>query len=67
MTELILFEWQQHSDNTANPEMRLMCARGLLMLMCLIEIGDYDWFDISFAIMSAFKEVYADSERLEMR
>lgn len=39
--------------------MRLMCARGLLMLMCLIEIGDYDWFEISNSIMTAFNEVYS--------
>jgi hypothetical protein len=67
MTELILFEWSQHKENTANPEMRLMCARGLLMLMCLAEIGDFDWFKISLGIMTAFKEVYNHAERLEMR
>lgn len=55
MTELILFEWSQHKENTANPEMRLMCARGLLMLMCLVEIGDFDWFKISLGIMTALK------------
>jgi len=47
--------------------MRLMCARGLLMLMCLVEIGDFDWFKISLAIMTAFKEVYSHAERREMR
>ncbi len=47
--------------------MRLMCARGLLMLMCLVEIGDFDWFKISLEIMNAFKEVYSHAERPEMR
>jgi hypothetical protein len=67
MTELILFEWSQHKENTENPEMRLMCARGLLMLMCLAEIGDFDWFKISFGIMSAFLEVCSSAQQPAMR
>ena len=44
-----------------------MCARGLLMLMCLEEIEEFDWLKISLEIMKAFKEVYSYAERLEMR
>ena len=47
--------------------MRLMCARGLLVLMCLVEIGDFDWFNTSLAIMNAFDKIYSQANRAEKR
>lgn len=62
MLELILFEWQQVKENKDAPEMRIMCARGILMLLHLEQIGDFDWFDVSYEIMSAVQTVYAEAE-----
>jgi hypothetical protein len=47
--------------------MRLMCARGILMMLHIEELGEFDWFEESFQIMSAVLEIYKNSERLQMR
>lgn len=68
MVELILFEWSQVKDNAEAPEMRIMCARGILMLLHLEQIGDFDWFGVSYEIMNALQTVYvvAETHRKEL-
>lgn len=66
MVELILHEWTVHQHGSS-PELKLMCARGLLMLLHIEELGEFDWFSISHEIMVAVLEVYAKAESLEMR
>jgi hypothetical protein len=63
MTELILHEWSQ-CQNSSSPEMRLMCARGILMLLHIEELDEFDWFEESLEIMSGVLEIYKNSERL---
>ena len=43
MTELILHEWKT-TAGSSSPEMMLMCGRGLLMLLHIEELGEFDWF-----------------------
>lgn len=38
-----------------------MCARGLLMLMCNHDFGDFDWFSVSHAVMTGFLKVFESS------
>jgi hypothetical protein len=44
-----------------------MCARGILMLLHIEELGEFDWFEESYEIMRGVLEIYKNSERLEMR
>jgi hypothetical protein len=37
------------------------------MLLHIEELGEFDWFSISFEIMTGVLEVYKNAERLEMR
>lgn len=41
-------------------ERKLMCARGLLMLMHVEELSQFDWFQTSGEVMFAFIEIFAD-------
>jgi len=63
LTELIMHQYSC-SDS---PEMRLMCTRGLLMLLHIEEIGEFDWFQVSFEILSSLQEVYASVTTPQVR
>ena len=39
-------EWEQ-AQFGASPEMRLMCARGLLMCLCMEQLGEFHWLEAS--------------------
>ena len=58
MTELIMYQLKENEDSQ---ETQLMCARGLLMLMCNPHFGDFDWFKVSHAVMDIFLQVFHTS------
>lgn len=58
LAELIMYQFKEHSDSQ---EIQLMCARGLLMLMCNPHFGDFDWFKVSLEIMEGFTSVFKNS------
>lgn len=58
MVELVMFEWSSCQNNT-QPEKRLMCARGLLMLLQIECISDFDWLKIAMEIITALNKVYS--------
>jgi len=47
LIELIEFEW-----STDNPDTKLMCARGLFMLLHIESLSDFGWLHISYDIIS---------------
>lgn len=66
MTELIMHEWS-NCQLGSSPEMKLMCARGLLMLLHMEELGEFDWFHNSFEIMSAVLAVFDEAQAQSYR
>lgn len=53
MIELIEYEW-----STNNPDSKLMCVRGLLMLLHIESLSDFDWQHISQDIISLLNRIY---------
>lgn len=64
LTELIMYQFKEQSDSQ---EIQLMCARGLLMLMCNPHFGDFDWFKVSLEIMEGFMRLFRNSTSEDKR
>lgn len=56
LIELIEYEW-----STQNPDTKLMCARGLFMLLHIESLSDFAWQNISHDIITLLNKVFSSN------
>lgn len=53
MIELIMYEAYHNAQEPSDADIKVMCARGLFMLLQIEHLSDYAWLKISFEIIQS--------------
>lgn len=64
--ELIIHEWENNfhePEKSSYPKIRTMCIRGLVMLLHLEQISDYDCFKLTFQLLETLNQFYSYSRQ----
>jgi len=65
LLDLIEHEWRNNfhePEKSSYPKIRTMCIRGLIMLLHMEQINDYDCFEVTYQLLETLNELYSYSK-----